>query len=356
MLQDSRSQRFVTDFVGQWLEIRKTLAMKPDDAYPEYDTELALSLAPETELYFAEMLAQDRSVTEFVRSDWTFLNARLAKHYGVAGVDGYELHKVVLQPEHHRGGVFARLFIDGSPDEVAREVRRLGNGRSILDSVRDQLRSLGQDVGVADRRRLDLLATSIREAEQSLAQDEAWAARPKPKVEAPEPDANEWVGQTRQWYDLIHLACQTDSTRVIVHRVPEQLPAPTIPGAVLGEHDASHHGKDPAKIEQVALFEDAHARLLDHLLTKLSDTVEGNRTLLDHTQVLAISNLGDGSAHASNNLPVLLAGGGFKHQGHIAFDRAKNSPLSNLYVRMLLQMGIPTESFGCSTGVLSELA
>lgn len=125
---------------------------------------------------------------------------------------------------------------------------------------------------------------------------------------------------------------------------------------MLSEHDASHHGKDPTKIEQVALFEDAHSRLLDHLLKKLSDSVEGHGTLLDHTQVLAISNLGDGSARASNNLPVLLAGGGFQHQGHIALDRAKNYPLSNLYVRMLRQLGIPSESFGSSTGVLSELA
>jgi hypothetical protein len=95
--------------------------------------------------------------------------------------------------------------------------------------------------------------------------------------------------------------------------------------------------------------------LLDHLLKKLSDSAEGGGTLLDNTQVLFLSNMGDGSAHASNNLPVLLAGGGNKHPGHIAFDRQKNHPLSNLYVHVLQQMGLPCERFGSSTAALSEL-
>lgn len=268
----------------------------------------------------------------------------------------YSRSGVPLPGETRRSNVFARLFIDGTPAEVAREVRRLDDGRSILDSVGEQLRSIERELGTADRRRLELLATSIREAEQSLSQDEAWAARPKPRVDQPlEPDANEWVGLTCQWYDLMFLALQTDSTCVIVHRVPEQLPATTIPGSELGEHDASHHGKDPRKIEQVALYEDAHHQLLNHLLTKLSESKEANGTLLDHTQVLSVSNLGDGSAHASTNLPVLLAGGGFKHAGHVAFNQTNNYPLANLYVRMLRQLGIESTTFGTSTGELAEI-
>jgi hypothetical protein len=263
---------------------------------------------------------------------------------------------VSLPGNTSRGDVFARLFLDGTPEEVAREVRRIQDGKSILDGLRDQLKALEADAGAADRRRLDVLKTSIREAERDLAQDEEWATKPKPKVYAkPEPDANEWVGLNRQWFDLIHLAVQTDSTRVIVHRIPEQAAAPTAPGTLIGEHDASHHGKEPSKVEQVAAFEDAHFKLLDHLLKKLSDTTEGGGTLLDNTQVLFVSNMGDGSAHASNNLPILLAGGGYKHKGHVAFDRQKNYPLSNLYVRILRQMGLPCEKFGSSTGLLSEI-
>ena len=264
---------------------------------------------------------------------------------------------VALPGERRRGDLFRRLFVDGTPDEIAREIRRLDEGKSILDGMRDQLRALHREIGATDRQRMDVLTTSIREAEQSLAQEKEWAAKPKPRVETGnENDPNEWIGQTRQWYDLIHLATQTDSTRVIVCRVPEQGPAPTVPGIQLGEHDASHHGKEPKKVEQVALYEEAHMRLLQELLQKLGDSPEAGATLLDHAQVLSISNLGDGSAHASNNLPVLLAGGGYRHAGHVAFDRAKNTPLSNLYVRMLRQIGVETNAFGSSTGVISEIA
>jgi Protein of unknown function (DUF1552) len=263
---------------------------------------------------------------------------------------------VSLPGNTRRAEVFAQLFVNGTPDEVAREIRRLQDGKSILDGVRDQLRRLERESGSVDRRRLDVLATSIREAEQSLTQDEEWATKPKPNVgDKPDSDANEWVGHTRQWFDLIHLAVQTDSTRVIVHRIPEQPAAPTAPGTQIGEHDASHHGKEPRKIEQVAAFEDAHFKLLDHLLKKLRDSAERDGTLLDNTQVLFLSNMGDGSAHASNNLPILLAGGGYQHPGHVAFDRSKNYPLSNLYLRMLRQMGIEKESFGSSTGMLTEI-
>jgi len=264
---------------------------------------------------------------------------------------------VSLPGNTSRVSVFKRLFINGSPNEVAREVRRLQDGKSILDGTRQQLKTLERMTGAADRRRLDILASSIREAERSLAQDEAWATKPKPHIDAElEPDANEWVGLNRQWFDLIHLAIQTDSTRVIVHRIPEQPAAPTAPGTRIGEHDASHHGKDPGKIEQVAAFEEAHFKLFDHLLSKLSASEEGVGTLLDNTQVLFLSNMGDGSAHASKNLPVLIAGGGYKHAGHIAFNRQKNYPLSNLYVRILNQIGLPCEQFGSSTGTLTELA
>lgn len=77
--------------------------------------------------------------------------------------------------------------------------------------------------------------------------------------------------------------------------------------------------------------------------------------MLDRTQVFSINNPGDGSAHASNNLPALLEGGGLKHAGHVAFDRTKNYPLSNFYVRMLRQLGLEVRSFGSITGELNEI-
>jgi hypothetical protein len=254
--------------------------------------------------------------------------------------------------------VFRQLFIQGTPDEVAQEIRRLRDGRSILDDLRAQARTMADSLGAADRHRLDLFLTSIREAEQRLQQDEAWVQRPKPRVTAAMPvnalGSGQLLDRSRQWYDLVHLALQTDSTRVVSLSIDSQ-ERPTVDGVTLGHHDASHHGQDPGKIEQLALIEEAELRAFRDFLTKLKDSTEGDETLLDRTMVFHASNLGNGSGHSPNNLPILLAGGGFRHQGHVAFDRTNNRPLSNLFVRMIQQMGIETASFGSSTGVVSEV-
>ena len=108
MLADPKSARFVRDFTDQWLDLRKFLDMKPDDIYVEYDEMLTWSIPIESRRFFAQVLADDLPATDFFHSDWTILNARLAKHYGVDGVDGAEFRKVPLRPEHHRGGVITQ--------------------------------------------------------------------------------------------------------------------------------------------------------------------------------------------------------------------------------------------------------
>ena len=266
----------------------------------------------------------------------------------------------VRVPGHNwASGVFRQLFIQGTPEEVAREVRQLRDGRSILDNLRAQARTLSNQLGAADRQRLDVLLTSIREAEQRLQQDEAWIHRPKPRVTATMPTneahaPGQLLARSRQWFNLVHLALQTDSTRVVSLSLGSQ-EQPVIEGVTIGHHDASHHGQDPDKLEQLALIEQAELRVFAEFLTRLKDSTEGDETLLDRTMVFHASNLGNGSGHSSSNLPIILAGGGFRHRGHVAFDRANNRPLSNLFVRMLRQMGIEAGSFGSSTGVISEV-
>jgi hypothetical protein len=260
---------------------------------------------------------------------------------------------------HWASAAYRQMFIQGTPEEVAREVRRLRDGRSILDNLRAQADAMTRRLGPADRHRLELLLTSIREAEQRLQQDEAWVNRPKPRVNVPPPTnevhaPGQLIARTRQWFDLIYLALQTDSTRAISLSIDSQ-EQPVIDGVNLGHHDASHHGQDPAKIEQLALIEEAELRAFSDFLAKLKGAAEGDETLLDRTMVFHCSNLGNGSGHSPNNLPVIVAGGGLRHQGHLAFDRSDNKPLSNLFLRMLHQMGIEARSFGSSTGVLSEI-
>jgi hypothetical protein len=95
--------------------------------------------------------------------------------------------------------------------------------------------------------------------------------------------------------------------------------------------------------------------VLGEFLTKIKESQEGEHNLLDRTMVFYTSNLGNSSSHDNTNLPILVAGGGLKHQGHLAYDRKNNVLLSNLFMRMLHQMGIETNSFGASAGVLSDI-
>ena len=258
--------------------------------------------------------------------------------------------------------VFRQLFINGTPEETGREIERLQHNLSILDGVRAQARSLADSLGSADRARLDLLLTSIREAEQRLQQDQAWVRRPKPQVQV-RPFTDDYItsagqrmlNRQRQWFDLVHLALQTDSTRVIGLWLYSHTENLNLEGVSITHHDASHHGRDEAKIAQLALIEEAEMRLFAAFLTKLKDSREAGTTLREQTSIFYASNLGNASAHTSDNLPVLLAGGGFRHAGHVAFDRNDNKPISNLFVRILRQMDIAMDRFGASTGVISEV-
>jgi hypothetical protein len=267
---------------------------------------------------------------------------------------------VKIPSESRATQVFKQLFIDGTPQEVAREVDRIKNGLSILDGAREQARTLMRTLGQADRERMDLLLTSIREAEERLQQDQAWATKPKPKVTV-QPFANDHVtdnrlfDRERQWYDLVHLALQTDSTRVIALWLWSHTERLDLEGVAISHHDASHHGQDEGKLRQLARIEEEEMKLFASFLTKMKATSDGGRSLLDQTVIFHGSNLGNASAHTSDNLPILLAGGGFRHAGHVAFDRKNNKPLSNLFVRILQDLGIEMDRFGSSTGALSEV-
>lgn len=274
------------------------------------------------------------------------------------GTAAWNRRGVRLPAESRATQVFRKLFLAGTPEEEARELLRIRDGQSILDDVGGQIKDLTRRVGRVDRDRLDLFLSSVREAEQSLQQTERWQTTPKPKVDVP-PPTNDYGGaqlveRSRQWYSLVHLALQTDSTRVVSLWLSTQ-ERPEIMGVNIGHHDASHHGQDPEKLDQLALIEEAEIKVFGEFLNKLQQTTEGDHSLLDRTAVLYASNLGNSSSHDNNNLPILLAGGRFKHQGHVAFDTKNNTYFSNLFVRMLHHMDIQAHSFGASTGMLQEI-
>lgn len=255
--------------------------------------------------------------------------------------------------------VFARLFLDGEAGEVEQQLRRLEDGRSILDDVRAQANSLSAGLGGEDRDKLDEYLTSVRELEQRMVDDESWVRKPKPRVEVKPPqdipNAADLIGRTRLLFDLSHLALQTDSTRLITLMLAGNTQVPPIEGVSLGHHDLSHHGKDPSKLAQLNLVETETMKTVRDLLARLKQSQEDDSNLLDRTTVFLGSNLGDGSSHSTKNLPVLLAGGGFRHGQHLAFDPDHPPPLCNLFVSMLQRLGLETDSFSTSTGTLTGL-
>ncbi|MDP1560792.1 MAG: DUF1552 domain-containing protein, partial [Pirellulaceae bacterium] len=175
----------------------------------------------------------------------------------------------LIAAENSPSRVFARLFLEGNAEDVHEQLRRLEDGRSILDDVRDQAKSIRSGLGSEDREKLDEYLSSVRELEQRMVTDESWAKKPKPKldVEPPKdiPNAADLIGRTRLLFDLSHLALQTDSTRLITIMLAGSSFAPPIEGVSLGHHDLSHHGKDPNKLAQLKIVERETMKLVRDL-------------------------------------------------------------------------------------------
>ncbi len=256
--------------------------------------------------------------------------------------------------------LFARLFLDGRPDEMQAAVRRIQDGRSILDQVGEQARRLQSDLGARDREKLDEYFSSVRELERNLARSEEWSRRPRPRVNvAPPrdiPNSADLVGRTRLWFDLAHLAFETDSTRIITLLLGGASLVPPIPGVTFDHHNLSHHGQDPTKLDQLKTVESEKLKIFAEFLGKMKQTREEGVPLLDRSMILFGSNLGNASNHSCRDLPMLLAGGGFRHGQHLAFTGPQAPPLANLYVSMLQRLGVPTDRFGSGTSTLTGLS
>jgi hypothetical protein len=311
---------------------------------------------PEIRAGFRNSISLDQYAADSIGDRTRFRSLSLsAEGFGLS----WTRSGALVPPDLYPATVFARLFLEGRPEEVEAQARRLQDGQSILDSVREQAHQIQPALGRRDREKLDEYLTSVREFEQRMVTAEAWSKRPKPKVNAKPPQNNlnsaDLIGKTSLMFDLIHLALQTDSTRLITMLLLGTSLVPPISGVSQGHHDLSHHGQDPKKIEQLKTIELEKMKTLKEFLTKLKQTEEQGASLLDRTMVFFSSNLGNASNHSSKNLPILLAGGGFKHGAHLAFDPAKPPPLSNLYVSMLQRLGIESEKFGSSSGTLTGL-
>lgn len=222
-----------------------------------------------------------------------------------------------------------------------------------MDTVREEAKRFSGRMNAADRDKLDEYFTSVREMEQRLAKAEEWAQKPKPQVAEKQPkdidNESDTIGRLQLLFDLIPLAFQTDSTRLITILIQGRNDVPPLAGVTIDHHNLSHHGQDPEKIRQLELIEKAEMTALSKLLTSLKAKTEGAGTLLDSSMVFYGSNLGNANSHDTRNLPILLAGGGFKHGQHLMFDSKDNVPMCNLFVQMLQKLGMEVDAFGSST-------
>jgi hypothetical protein len=269
---------------------------------------------------------------------------------------------VAIPPEQSAAKVFQQLFLQGTKTEIEAKTREIDTGRSILDTVSQQAQALQRKVGAGDRDRLEQYFSSVRDLEQRLQAARAWESRPKPVVDEPAPNdptsSAQFIQKIEVMYRIARLAFQTDSTRAItLMQNGVSTPAMQIAGATIsdGYHNLSHHGKAADKLSQLQVIDEWQMRTMSGLLTELKSVEEQGHTLLDRTMVLYGSNLGDANAHSTTNMPILLAGGGFRHGQHLKFDTANNYPLPNLFVSMLQRMNIETDIFATATGTMRGL-
>ncbi len=253
-----------------------------------------------------------------------------------------------IPPDKSPRKLFEKLFVQGSAKEVEANVEALRQGRSLLDFVGEQSKRLNRSLSKSDQQRMDQYYTSVRDLEQRLHSSEAWEYKPKPVVKASPPeeldDAREFVKRTKLTLDVVKLAIENDSSRLITLFIDTTV-----------IHNITHHGNRPDVVTELRRHEEGQFAVLNGFLTALSETKEENQPLLDRTMVLYGTPMGSANSHSNVNLPVLLAGGGFKHGHHLAFDKENNYPLANLYVSMLQRLGIESDSFSSGKGTMRGL-
>jgi len=278
---------------------------------------------------------------------------------------------VPLASESDPHVIFERLFQKDSPDMQEQRARGYQRRGSILDAVQGEAKRLERKVSKADKEKLDEYYSSVREVEKQLERNKQWMDKPKPQVDtkglssdfsesySPEETRNfKYQQYSDMMYDLITLAFQTDSTRVISYVVRQELSGGVYPefGVSKGYHSLSHHNNDPKNLEELAKVDTIYMQFWTHLLDRMQAVKEvDGSSLLDHTMLAYSSGMGIG--HSKTRLPTALFGGkalGIQHQGHLRLP--DQTPLSALWQTMADRMGVETGGeFQDSPGLLKPI-
>jgi Protein of unknown function (DUF1552) len=263
-----------------------------------------------------------------------------------------------MPPETNPRLVFERLFgdIDTSlaPDVRA---RRLRHRRSILDLVGERTAKLSEDLGPADRRKLDEYLSSIREIERRIERAEQDMTGLTPTIDKPTGIPVAYADYVNLMFDLQILAFQTDMTRVVTMMMGREGSMRTYPeiGVPDPHHPLTHHRGNPEWIERVTKVNTMHMEQFAGFIAKMKATPDGDGTLLDHSMIVYGSGLSDGNRHTHEDLPVLIVGrgGNFAMGKHVGYPTG--TPMTNLYLTLLDRMGVQSEKIGDSTGRVEHL-
>ncbi|MDA1236921.1 MAG: DUF1552 domain-containing protein [Acidobacteria bacterium] len=252
--------------------------------------------------------------------------------------------------------MYRALFIDEDAKNKEAVRERFARHGSILDVVMDEAKTVEKSLGREDKAKFGEYLEAVRGLERKIAQDEPWIDRAKPKTTVTEPPQGKGTEKDlKAMIELIALAMQTDSSRVF-----------TLTGGFVngdfgksgGYHGFSHHGERDAEVAALKAIEGYQVAMMAHLIDLLKaqpDPLNGG-TLFDHTTILYGCGMATGQ-HTTRNLPILLAGGGFKLGEHRVLPDGKTErlPAANLLLSVLQSFGVETDRFGTSTGTLRGL-
>ncbi len=277
-----------------------------------------------------------------------------------------------LPSENRPHIVFDLLFRPDTEQTLLQREADFLRRTSVLDSLRDEARGLNISLGADDKQKLDEYLTGIRDLERRMQEEKSWLRKPKPKVEAvafgkeqgldPDKAGLEYRRYQRLMFDVITLALQSDSTRVVSYMARMDGQDGTGAWRDLGNpynyHEMTHHGEDPDKLKWFTKADIWYMEEWAYFLNKLKNIKEADGSLLDNTLVSYGSSNGSVNAHLNTDLPTMIAGGsglGVKHQGHII---KKNVRLGNLWSTVFNRMNVPLpKDFqgGEADGIIKEI-
>jgi hypothetical protein len=255
-----------------------------------------------------------------------------------------------LPTENNPRAVFERLFGDGG--SAAQRLAQARENRSILDSITAEVARLQRRVGASDRVKVGDYLDAVREIERRIQGIERRDQTELPHLERPTGIPDRFDVHVGLMYELQRLAFQADITRVVTFMLGRELNFRSYPeiGITEGHHGLSHHSDNPAQMARYSKVNVYHTQLFASFLEKLRATPDGDGTLLDHSMLLFGAGLSNSNLHTHYDLPLLVAGGGFKGGRHVVYP--SETPMTNLLLGMLDRAGVPAETLGDSTGKL----